>query len=96
MKKHYDILQIRDIRSAIGCLADEINMSNDELSEILNLETLGKIIDFLAYCGDKNYSATRILSRKLNDIAIQNNAMIRFAPAMTDLEKRGIMNGIYF
>lgn len=87
MIKYYDILQIRDIKSAAYYLADEINVSREELLEILNLETLPKLVKFLADCYDKNYSAAQIISRKLNDIAIDHNLMVRFIPPKDHRER---------
>ena len=89
MIKYYDILQIRNITDAVHDLADEIGVTKKELETDLNLDTFSKVLDFVDYCRARNYSVVRIMARKLNDIAIDDDLKIRFIPP-----KEGDIDGI--
>ena len=87
MIKYYDILQIVNIRQAIYRLADELNMERKELEVYLDLDTFSKVLEFVQFCHNRNYSTRRVISRKLNDIAISHNLTIRFIPPQSEIEK---------
>lgn len=90
MLKYYDILQVRNIIRSLDYLANLINVDKRELRRSFGIGTVEESIQFLEYCGNRNFSATRIIARKMNDIAKQHNLMIRFVPEDDSWKKEEI------